>query len=245
MLTTLLVSVAASAAEFPADPVDAPWTFTPLGVEVQDVTLGTGEVAVEGAGVSVHYRGLLADGTEFDQSMARGRPLSIRIGSHEVIAGWEDGLVGMRVGGKRRMVIPPHLGYADRQMGPIPANSTLYFEVELMSVTPPRQAPSTLEVVGDASWRIVPGGKVADLVVGPGRHAGKKSRVCLDYALFREGAVAEHTYTRRACTWYPFGDDDLPEVFWQGVEGMREAGTRLATGADGATYRIELEAIHK
>ena len=143
------------------------------------------------------------------------------------------------------MVIPPQLGYADRAMGPIPPNSTLYFEVELVSVTPPRQAPSALEVVGDASWRIVPGGKVADLVVGPGRRAGKRSRVCLDYALFREGAVAEQTYTRRACTWYPFADDDLPEVFWQAVEGMREAGTRLATGADGATYRIELETVNK
>src|SRR5262245_18249194 len=150
VLTILLLSVAALAAEpdaplaatepdsvappnpggWPVDPVDAPWMTTPLGVEVQDVVVGEGAIAVQGAGVSVHYRGLLADGTEFDASRGRGRPFSIRIGAGEVIPGWEDGIVGMKVGGRRRMVIPSHLGYGDRAIGPIPADSTLYFEVE-------------------------------------------------------------------------------------------------------------------
>ena len=85
--------------------------------------------------VHVHYRGTLAsDGSEFDASYNRGQPLSFTVGTGQVIKGWDEGLLGMCIGDKRKLTIPPELGYGDRAMGPIPAGSTLVFETELMGI---------------------------------------------------------------------------------------------------------------
>ena len=81
-----------------------------------------------------HYIGKLEDGTKFDSSYDRGEPFSFQIGLRQVIEGWETGIMGMKVGGKRKLVIPPELGYGSRGIGPIPPNSVLTFEVELLSV---------------------------------------------------------------------------------------------------------------
>ncbi|OVF04500.1 putative Tacrolimus-binding protein [Clavispora lusitaniae] len=93
--------------------------------------------AKNGNTVSVHYSGYLTDGTQFDSSYNRGSPISFTLGSGQVIQGWEQGIHNMCVGEKRKLTIPPSLGYGNRNVGPIPANSELIFDVELMDVQAP------------------------------------------------------------------------------------------------------------
>jgi FKBP-type peptidyl-prolyl cis-trans isomerase len=110
-------------------------TRTSTGLYYQDITVGDGEEAVPGATLSVHYTGWLPDGTEFDSSRQPGRsPFQFVLGARQVISGWDEGLNGMRVGGERRLVIPPHLGYGQAGSGDIPGNTSLVFEVELLAV---------------------------------------------------------------------------------------------------------------
>jgi FKBP-type peptidyl-prolyl cis-trans isomerase len=104
------------------------------GLQYTDDQVGTGAVAEPGKNVSVHYTGWLMNGTKFDSSRDRGQPFSFPLGAGRVIKGWDEGVAGMRVGGKRTLIIPPDLGYGSRATGPIPANSTLKFEVELLDV---------------------------------------------------------------------------------------------------------------
>ena len=102
---------------------------------VEDLKVGEGKVAKAGDTVSVHYRGTLANGTQFDASYDRGQPFSFNLGAGQVIKGWDQGVAGMKEGGKRTLTIPPHLGYGARGAGGvIPPNATLKFEVELIKV---------------------------------------------------------------------------------------------------------------
>jgi FKBP-type peptidyl-prolyl cis-trans isomerase len=103
---------------------------------VQDETVGTGETAMNGDTVSVNYTGKLANGTVFDTSVGK-TPIQFVLGTGRVIPGWDQGLLGMKVGGKRQLIIPPSLAYGPNDYGPIPGNSTLTFEVELVGVTHP------------------------------------------------------------------------------------------------------------
>ena len=109
-------------------------TTTPSGLQVRDDSLGSGQEAKAGDHVAVHYTGTLTDGKKFDSSRDRGQPFQFGLGAGQVIRGWDEGVAGMKVGGKRRLVIPPALGYGSRNVGPIPANSTLVFDVELMNI---------------------------------------------------------------------------------------------------------------
>lgn len=113
-----------------ATPVEAPSG----SLQIQDEVIGTGAEAVNGATISVHYVGTLTNGTKFDSSIDRGQPFEFVLGAGQVIQGWEKGFVGMKVGGKRKLIIPADLAYGARAVGPIPANSTLIFEVELLGV---------------------------------------------------------------------------------------------------------------
>lgn len=110
----------------------APVTL-PDGLKYQDIAVGDGALAESGSTVSVNYTGWLANGTQFDSSVGRG-PFSFRLGAGQVIKGWDEGVKGMRVGGKRKLTIPSDLGYGERGIGPIPPNSTLLFDVELLDV---------------------------------------------------------------------------------------------------------------
>jgi FKBP-type peptidyl-prolyl cis-trans isomerase len=104
-------------------------------LEIQDQLVGNGPAAESGQTVSVHYTGTLPDGSKFDSSLDRGRPFEFTLGQGRVIKGWEQGVLGMKVGGKRKLVIPPDLGYGARGFPPvIPANATLHFEIELLGV---------------------------------------------------------------------------------------------------------------
>ncbi len=108
---------------------------TASGLKYQDLKVGTGPVAKSGQHVTVHYVGTLTNGKKFDSSLDHGQPFAFNLGAQEVIAGWDEGVAGMKVGGKRKLTVPPALGYGDRAMGDaIPANSTLIFEVQLLGV---------------------------------------------------------------------------------------------------------------
>ncbi|HEY0582005.1 MAG TPA: FKBP-type peptidyl-prolyl cis-trans isomerase [Chloroflexota bacterium] len=107
----------------------------PDGLTFTDDQVGTGAEAQAGKTVSVHYTGWLTDGTKFDSSRDRNQPFSFPLGRGQVIKGWDEGVAGMKVGGKRTLTIPPDLGYGARGAGGvIPPNATLKFEVELLDV---------------------------------------------------------------------------------------------------------------
>jgi FKBP-type peptidyl-prolyl cis-trans isomerase FkpA len=107
---------------------------TESGLRYEDIVVGAGPSPQSGQEVTVHYTGALEDGTKFDSSLDRGQPFKFKIGVGQVIKGWDEGVMTMKVGGKRKLVIPPQLGYGRRGAGPIPPNSTLVFEVELLDV---------------------------------------------------------------------------------------------------------------
>lgn len=108
---------------------------TPSGLKYVDQVVGTGEAAVAGKNVSVHYTGWLENGKKFDSSVDRGQPFSFPLGAGRVIKGWDEGVQGMKVGGKRKLTIPSDLGYGSRGAGGvIPPNATLVFDVELLGV---------------------------------------------------------------------------------------------------------------
>ena len=110
-------------------------TTTESGLLIEELCVGSGDEAMPGQFVSVHYTGWLTDGSKFDSSKDRDEPFEFSLGQRMVIAGWDEGVQGMRVGGVRKLTIPPHLGYGARGAGGvIPPNATLVFEVELLDI---------------------------------------------------------------------------------------------------------------
>ena len=108
---------------------------TPSGLTIEELTVGAGAEATAGQDVKVHYTGWLTNGAKFDSSKDRGDPFVFPLGRGQVIKGWDEGVQGMKVGGKRKLTIPPALGYGARGAGGvIPPNATLVFEVELLGV---------------------------------------------------------------------------------------------------------------
>ena len=108
---------------------------TESGLKYEDIVEGTGAEAVAGKNITVHYSGFLTNGTKFDSSLDRNDPFSFRLGAGQVIKGWDEGFAGMKVGGKRKLTIPSHMGYGKRGAGGvIPPDATLIFDVELLGV---------------------------------------------------------------------------------------------------------------
>ncbi len=137
-----VLALAIAAAATPLGRVDAAANQViemPNGLKYTDTKTGDGSTATPGNKVSVHYTGWLynngAKGAKFDSSLDRGQPFQFTLGAHQVIAGWDEGVAGMKVGGKRTLIIPPELGYGARGAGGvIPPNATLMFDVELLGV---------------------------------------------------------------------------------------------------------------
>lgn len=116
---------------------DKDFVTTPSGLKYHDFKVGDGASPTTGQTIEVHYTGWLQDGTQFDSSIDRGKPMSFAIGTGNVIPGWDEGIATMKVGGKRQLIIPPTLGYGDTGAGStIPPGATLIFEVELLKITP-------------------------------------------------------------------------------------------------------------
>jgi peptidylprolyl isomerase len=105
-------------------------------LQITDLVIGTGREAVKGALIKMHYRGTLEDGTQFDSSYDHGRPFQFVLGAKRVIQGMDQGMMGMKEGGRRKLLIPAHLGYGERSMGKIPPHSNLIFEIELLECWP-------------------------------------------------------------------------------------------------------------
>jgi FKBP-type peptidyl-prolyl cis-trans isomerase len=113
-------------------PVNGDPVIAPNGLQYIEIVQGTGDQASSGQKVKVHYTGWLTNGTKFDSSRDHGQPFTFSLGRGDVIKGWDQGVLGMRVGGQRRLIIPPDLGYGRRGFPPvIPENATLVFDVEL------------------------------------------------------------------------------------------------------------------
>ena len=133
-----LTPVPSSSLEEPKKEME--WIKLENGLQYQDVVVGSGKEATSGDMVAAHYLGTLTDGTKFDSSYDRGQPFAFILGGGMVIKGWDVGIVGMKVGGKRKLIIPPSLGYGERGAGGvIPPNATLMFDVELMAAQTPGQ----------------------------------------------------------------------------------------------------------
>jgi peptidylprolyl isomerase len=131
-----LVKVQPGAPAAPTAVDAADYTTTATGLKYYDFVVGDGAAPTTGRPVAVHYTGWLLDGGKFDSSLDRGQPFTFNIGAGQVIRGWDEGVMGMKVGGKRQLVIPPELGYGSGGAGGgvIPPNATLVFEVELLEV---------------------------------------------------------------------------------------------------------------
>jgi peptidylprolyl isomerase len=122
--------LASGASDEPAEEVT-----TASGLKYIDLAKGAGESPKPGQTAVVHYTGWLTDGTKFDSSVDRRSPFSFKVGKKEVIGGWDEGVASMKIGGKRKLIVPPHLGYGARGAGgKIPPNATLVFEVELLDI---------------------------------------------------------------------------------------------------------------
>ncbi len=137
-LACLIISSVALVAYYRSQPMTASPSGTAsssvTGLEVTDLSVGTGAEAKGGEQVTVQYTGTLENGTKFDSSYDHGQPFTFTLGAGQVIKGWDLGVAGMKVGGKRKLVIPSELGYGAHGIGPIPPNATLIFEVELVAV---------------------------------------------------------------------------------------------------------------
>src|SRR5580658_7637042 len=141
-MTAVFVFAQSETGKSAAHSTDAPTKVTGDGVKTTsglqywDIRVGNGDVAKEGSHVRVHYTGWLTTGKKFDSSVDAGKPFDFTIGNGEVIKGWEEGVAGMKVGGKRQLRIPPALGYGAEGTpgGPIPPNATLIFDIRLLGV---------------------------------------------------------------------------------------------------------------
>lgn len=217
-----------------------------------DLKVGTGKEAKTGDAVTVNYRGTLTNGTVFDESYKRGQPFDFTLGSG-VIEGWSQGVAGMKEGGKRKLIIPPSLGYGAQGAGnDIPPNATLIFEIELLKVNSsaaPGKAPGAAPgKPGNAkpagAKTVVPDVKElvkTDLKVGSGKAAKAGDAVSVNYrGTLTDGTVFDESYKRGQPFDFTLGSGVI-EGWSQGVAGMKEGGKRklvippsLGYGAEGA-----------
>lgn len=185
-------------------------------LQIQDIVVGDGKEAQSGSRIVVHYTGRLTDGTVFDSSVTRGQPFSFNLGAGQVIQGWDQGFAGMKVGGKRKLVIPPEMGYgAHGAGGVIPPNATLEFDVELLDVIEPPK-PGEL--------------KIEDVEVGTGAEAVNGKTVSVHYTgKLEDGTVFDSSRERGEPIEFPLGAGMVIQGWEQGLQGLKVGGKRKLT----------------
>ena len=217
----------------PFDGAPVATSKTPGEIAVSDYVVGEGAEAVKGGDVEVHYTGYLTDGTVFDSSRPRNRPFTFELGAGRVIKGWDEGVAGMKVGGKRKLVIPSKLGYAERRAGKIPPNSTLIFTIELLSFTPPLPPPQPLtafEGKALASKKIDKGLVVADFKLGEGAEAKAGDTVSVHYrGTLKDGTEFDSSLARPKPLVFALGAGRVIKGWDLGIEGMKVGGLRKLT----------------
>jgi peptidylprolyl isomerase len=194
---------------------------TETGLKYKDSVVGDGKVVEAGDMVVVNYEGFLEDGSVFDSSIERGQPFSFQVGVGGVIPGWDEGLVGMQVGGKRELTIPPDLAYGDTGAGEvIPPNATLVFNIEVLDIV----------VLG-----------VEDLVLGEGPAAGPGNQVTVEYSVFFDDGNQLDSSAESGPLSFILGGGQIIPGLDAGIQGMQVGGKRLITvppefafGAQGA-----------
>ncbi|MCF0253338.1 MAG: FKBP-type peptidyl-prolyl cis-trans isomerase [Duodenibacillus sp.] len=182
-------------------------------LKIEDLSAGSGEGVKPGDKVSVHYTGWLADGKQFDSSRDRGQPLVFEVGAGMVIPGWEQGLIGLQPGGKRKLVVPPELAYGEQGAGGvIPPGATLTFEVELVAIL---QAPPPGEL------------SIEDVAVGAGAEARLGSTVRVHYkGSLEDGKVFDDSHVRGEPIEFTLGMGQVIPGWDDGIQGMKVGGKR-------------------
>ncbi len=217
-------------------------TTTASGLQYIEIQEGDGPNPQPGETVAVHYRGTLEDGTEFDNSYDRGEPITFALGRGRVIRGWDEGIALLKVGGKAKLIIPPDLAYGESGVeGVIPPNSTLTFEVELISISP--GAPEAPTEVEEAEYVTTDSGlKYADLEVGDGPTPEKGQTVSVHYTGWLEdGTKFDSSLDRGQPFSFVLGEGRVIRGWDEGVATMKVGGKRqlvippeLAYGERGA-----------
>ncbi|MCB9751803.1 MAG: FKBP-type peptidyl-prolyl cis-trans isomerase [Myxococcales bacterium] len=199
---------------------------------IEDFVIGEGDELTAGATAKIHYTGYLTDGTVFDSSVKRGRPPhGFEVGAGRVIKGWDEGVVGMRRGGKRRLIIPPALGYQQRRAGRIPPNSTLVFTLDLTGFMPPLPEPQPQSVYAGtpvAQEKRPDGLEIYDYRVGDGAVAKAGDTVHVHYrgTLTKDGTEFDASAARRKPITFELGKGRVIKGWDQGIEGMKVGGLR-------------------
>jgi FKBP-type peptidyl-prolyl cis-trans isomerase len=205
-------------------------TTLPGGLLVEDFVIGQGEEAKIGSEVSIHYRGTLDDGTVFDTSRKRNRPYTFTLGEGRVIKGWDQGVPGMKVGGKRRLTIPAELAYGPRGKGKIPPNSQLTFTLELVEALAPLPAPKGEEVfAGEPLQRteLERGLVIEEYAAGEGRAAAAGDKVYVHYTgKLDDGTVFDSSVPRNKPISFVLGKRNVIEGWDIGLAGMKVGGLR-------------------
>jgi peptidylprolyl isomerase len=225
-------------------PSAAPGTIQnlPSGLQYIEFEKGQGPAPQVGQVVSVHYRGTLEDGTEFDNSFTRGQPIDFPLGVGFVIPGWDEGIALMNVGGKARLIIPPELAYGEQGAGGvIPPNATLTFDVELVEMLP--GSPESPTSVDDAGYVTTPSGlKYHDFVVGDGPVVQAGQQVIVHYTgWLLDGTKFDSSLDRGQPFVFVLGAGQVIAGWDEGLSTMRIGGKRqllippeLAYGPQGA-----------
>jgi peptidylprolyl isomerase len=237
-----LLSIQPGPPTAPTEVNEADYSITESGLKYFDFVVGDGEPPQPEQLVSVHYTGWLEDGTMFDSSLIQGQPFSFALGLGQVIAGWDEGVASMKVGGKRQLVIPAELAYGEQGTGGvIPPNATLIFEVELLSIQPgPPAAPTGVEKTDYITTES--GLKYFDFVVGDGDSPQPGQMVLVHYTGWLEdGTMFDSSLSRGQPFSFVIGQGQVIAGWDEGVASMKVGGKRqlvipaeLAYGQQGA-----------
>lgn len=200
------------------------------GLLIEDFVVGTGEEAKPGSEVSVQYTGTLADGTVFDTSRKRNRPYAFTIGEGRVIKGWDLGVPGMKVGGKRRLTVPAELAYGPRAKGKIPANSQLTFTIELLEALPPTPDPKGDEAFSGEPLQTLElegGLLIHEYASGEGRAAADGDKVVVHYTgKLDDGTVFDSSVPRKRAITFELGRGQVIKGWETGIAGMKVGSLR-------------------